>query len=276
MIWSSVIVAGVCGGIAGGVAALIISRDENPMGFLVVGIVLFAVLNFGARTFLLPELRAWEAGGAADQVIAGNKTLAVLAEKRPEVRVQLVSLLQDLGRRGASEETARREGTEFGRKVLSKYLAEFGPTASPESLTSYASALATALDDVASQSDDACADLVLGSGNDVPQLGPADRTKLDEAIAGVIESALSSPEPPLRQEQAQQGMRALLASLQNRYGPAFLPRLAVFSHPDAPGVDKHLICDTARKFYQGALDLPPADAPLAIRAIFAGTARHAS
>ncbi|HTO53169.1 MAG TPA: hypothetical protein VMR50_07260 [Myxococcota bacterium] len=270
---STILVGAICGGIAGGFAALVIpNRAENRVAYLVVTIVVFACLNFGARTFLLPELRVWQVTQGADAAIASNKTLSLLVSEHPELRDEFVKVLQDVARRGAGEEEARHAGGEWGRTVLSKYFGEYGPKASAESLTSFTAALVDQLDKLAGRSDAACVYLLFG-GEPPADFKMENEVQISDAMGAVIESAIRSPETPVTASDAKRGMDALFVHLQAAYGPEFLPRLAAFG-PGGSRSNDHVLCDTARKFYHGALELSPEERPLAIRAIFKGAAKQ--
>lgn len=272
--WSSILLAGACGALAALIAGLIVRDPKNKPGrYAIILALLFIVLTSAGRTYILPEIRAWEARREASKFLEQNRIFSLLALRHPEIREQVTTMLVGLARRGASAEEARAEGEAWGRKLVGPYFEQYAPRASGESLVRFLLVTVNILEQLGAREDHACYYWLFGGqappglflSATIPQ---GDQMRMLEAMADVVESSISDPQGPPDPKRAEALIKALIARLVARHGQDFLASLALLEQPTAPNVDRKAVCHATTELYRAALASPKGERELLIRSLF--------
>jgi hypothetical protein len=269
MLWA-VLIGGVSGAIGAAVASLVIrDRTRHRTAYLALMFSIFAVLTAVGRTYVLPELRVWEARREAAKYTSENPVFSAIAARHPEFRTGFAELNADLARRNASESEARAAGLAFGQRTISTYFKEFTPTASDESLANFATVMSDLLDKLAARDDDACfAYLFKGRLPAGFKLAPEDEQRTADAMAAIVQS--SSPRAPDDDARVKAAMQMLVERLEAEHGRDAVTAIAMAAHPYAPGVDHKALCDATRALYRTTLGLPQEQQALVLRKLLSG------
>ena len=267
----SILLSAVCGGLAAGLAGLLVRDRANRRGiYFAVLLCSFAAFNFALKPFLLTQLQVWQARQQTEKLLAGNRLFSLLAAKHPEIRDEALAMMSDLARREVPQAEAEAQALAWGRSVSMKYFPEYLPAASDASLVEFASANLAALDHLSARSDDGCAFYLYG-GTAPPgfQFNEDDSQKLSAAMADIVASSSSGVLAPADPAQKEEARRALIGRITAEHGPDFLAPLARARQPDPPDVDRRALCNITRELYRTALDFPEDQRAVILRALLA-------
>jgi hypothetical protein len=255
MFWA-VVIGAVCGALAGALASLIVRDASERRGLhLAVMVGFFVMLNGAARSTVLPEIRAWQARSAAQELMSENRALELLVREHPELGDQFEGMLVRVVSSGASRDEARKQGMEWGRSTLAPYLERYSRRASEESLSSYTETMIEVLETMGSRDPDACYGILFGAG---PLTSPTDAQghRLSDAMAAVIESALEDPQREVAPGEGDRLIEDLVARLQGRHGDAFVEELQLLARPMDRDVDRAVVCATTLEMYREVMRMP--------------------
>jgi hypothetical protein len=87
------------------------------------------------------------------------------------------------------------------------------------------------------------------------------------ALAELIRTGAASKPRPIDQQRADLLLGEVVAGLRSTYGDEAVDTLAA---PRAAGADPKVVCDITAGLYASVLRLPPDDAAVVLRALFAG------
>lgn len=259
--WPSVVVAAVCGALAGFVAAMLVrDRSQHRVLYAILFLATFAGLNTVGQRVVTPHLRAFDARRSADSVLSGNRLLAALVQRHPELRQSFVDMVEDLARRGATTKEAHSEGVAWGQAKVSEFLPRYLPVASDAALVHFSEANVAALDSLASRRSLGCVDWLNGrsdtSTGDPNFLPPEVIERFSDTLAEVIES---SPAPsPSRVEPAvaEIDMQRVAATVAIKHGSDALGRIANLSSADLTEEQKIQVCEAVATLYRELLRFP--------------------
>lgn len=269
MLWS-VLIGAVSGAIGAAVASLVFrDRTRHRTAYFALMFSIFAVLTAVGRTYVVPELRVWEARRESAKYTSENPVFSAIAARHPEIRARFAELNADLARRNASESEAHDAGLAFGQSMVSTYFKEFTATASDESLANFATVMSDILDKVATRDDDACfAYLFKGRLPAGFKLAPEDEQRTADAMAAIVQS--NSPRATDDDAQVKAAMQILLQRLEAEHGRDTVAAIAMAGQPNAPGVDHKALCDATRALYRTTLGLPREQQGLVLRKLLSG------
>src|SRR5664279_4581658 len=92
MFWE-IILGAACGVIAGGVSFAFLRDAKNRRGLqLAVFIFTMASLNSIARSYVLPQLRAFDTRREAREVFRSNRMYSIVATRYPEIETQFTDM----------------------------------------------------------------------------------------------------------------------------------------------------------------------------------------
>jgi hypothetical protein len=275
LLWSAV-AAGVSGALAVLLAmATVRDRGERRTAFTLVTVAAFILLNGAARTWVLPEICAWQGRSVVRAFLSENRGLALLVRDHPEIGTELETMVGELMREGASADEARAAGVTWGRTHLAPYLGRYGARASDPALSDYLSGLVEILQVVEQSGKTACYGLLFGDSAEAERIvgiDPSREEKLARAMSAMVESAVDTPVPaPAPAEQ-----RALMADLVHRlvarHGESIAASLALVANPTAPGVDRERVCFATTEFYREILRSPEPERGKLLRSLFSSDA----
>jgi hypothetical protein len=257
MFWA-VVIGAVCGALAGALASLIVRDASERRGLhLAVMVGLFVMLNGAARSTVLPEIRAWQARSAAQELMSENRALELLVREHPELGDQFEGMLVRVVSSGASRDEARKQGMAWGRSTIAPYVARYSRRASAESLSAYTATMIEILETLAARDAQACYGILFGAGSVTPP-SDAQSRRLVDAMAALIESALSDPQQEVSPGEGDRLLEDLVARLQARHGDAFIADLQLLARPLERGVDRAAVCTATLEMYREVMTMPEA------------------
>ena len=217
MLWS-VLLAGLCGGLAGLVARLVVRDVKNSRGrYAVVLAATFVLFNSASRALVLPHIRAWQARSEARQYLAHDPLWSLLAKQHPEVGDQFTEMMVGLARKGASAKEAKAQGFALGRSMLPSYFAKYAGRASSASLVEYVSVMVAVLQELQKKSPEACYYFLFGQGTEggstLADLSPEHQERMTTSLTHVLESALRDPAAAPDQSEGNRLMMGLIQRL---------------------------------------------------------------
>jgi len=264
--WWDVILAGASGALAVLIASLVLLKNYrgNRIAYIVVVLIAFFVLNTLSRTYVLPEIRDWQARREVSKFFEENRFYSLLASRHPEIREQFSNLYTDSMRSGTPKDEVLGTAMEWGRQVMTPYLRIYIPNASNEALTNFVSFSVEILDQLKEREDDACFVWLFG-GNTSTQgdirnsITESEEKRMWDVMADVLESAISSPQYTTDVNKAMKLMETLVNGLVAKHGVEFIEVLAMLEQPQSPNVDRKAVCNVASELYHEALLVPEGD-----------------
>ncbi len=228
-------------------------RTKKRFGWVVI----LLIVPLGVRMW-----SAWTAPRRADQAISNNRLLSLLVKTRPELHDRLREAMIV-----AEKNKIDSHGGSYvnpAASILEEVLPDHVPVCTDEAIIKYAEELVAVLEKLEADPSDICYDWLKPQGLTIPLtdvLGKDGMNPLMDAMTGVIESALTTPQaPPVPSEAESLRARAMeRLTTDASLGPLELRA------PETPGFDKKRWCHTAASVFRVMLDLPEKESSAVLR-----------
>ena len=215
--------------------------------------LLLAIVPVGMRIW-----STWNAPRRMDQEIRDDRLLSLLDKARPDLHERL----RDAMLAGEKNRIDAHGGAYVNPavSVISEILPQYLPICSDESIIRYVKETVTVLERLEADPSDICDQWLHAHGAHVDLLGVLGKdglNPLNDAMVGVMESALTAPQAAPDVTEAERLRERALESMRKEVYP-----------PGAPGTDKKAWCHTVEKTFRAVLDLPQKQSSLVFRYMF--------
>ena len=207
---------------------------------------------------------AWTAPRRMEQEISSNRLLSLLVKARPELHDRLVDamVVAERNKKDSRGGAYVNPGGAIVQEVFPNYLS----TCSDEAIVRYAKEMVAVLEKLEADPSDICYDWLKPHGAVVPisnVLGSNGMNPLMDAMTGVVESALTTPQAPPDADAAE-SLR--VRAMERLTTDASLGPLEL-REPETPGFDRKKWCHSAETVFKLILDLPEKDSSVVLRHI---------
>ena len=257
MNWTSILIAGLAGAIAGGLARLLVDPKENKGGYGVAFAILFAALYLGSRLYILPTIEMRKAEAKLQEIPAFKAIKLHDSETYAQIMVEVKSAMKA----GSGEARYIAIVREHVTRIVQKRL----PKASNEAVVAYIGATMVELDELYKRGDDLCHRFLFpqpGDALDARAYFSQETQDADlAALARVIETSARDPQRVPEDFEVLPKLQPIFEDLASEYGS----QVALLQRPNGFGVNKRKVCEIASGMYDKILALPVDDSGRILR-----------
>lgn len=251
----SIAFAALSGAVAGAIAFMIAGNpkeDRNKFGITFA--VTFGVIFILSKIFFVPQASAWYEVRNAETELQQHAAFRAVRKYDEKVYQAMIEDIRQIVLKGESREKAMTTARGHMQELVQRRL----PTASNESVAAYMDITMAELDVLEKKGGDYCFRFLF------PQTGPpldfskvlSKRMQTEdlEALARVIESSATDPQPLPDEEEIQPRLEPLYAHLMEEYGED----MQLLNDPAAVTgeADKRKVCTIVGGMYDKILALP--------------------
>lgn len=266
MIWIKLVVWGICGILAAGVATLVtLERKENKRLYNLVFVITILLLLGVSREFIMPQIQARYDSSTIDESLMANPLFASLKQHDSDTYIRITAKYKNAIAKGNSEAEANAAIRDDITMLVQSRL----PHASNEAAVKDISVMVQELTELQQHGGDICYQLLF------PQAGqPLDISKYLSkttqqadliALGEVVRTSAVAPQEIPKEEEVSALLEQVINVLSNKYGQD----VALLQNPGAAGVDKTKICAITIEMYRQILQLPPEQGGKLLRYLFA-------
>ena len=218
---------------------------------------LFLMLQVGVRVWSV-----WNVNHQVEHSIRHDHLLSLLVKARPDLRERLMKAL--VAATWNKAESRNGSYVSPAAAILGDVLPQYLPLCPDDAIRRYATETVNLLEKLEADPSEICYDWLKPRGLVVPMrrvVGEHGLDALYEAMAGVVESALESPQAAPNRSDAEALNRRIMDRLRN---DASLGPLE-FRSPEVPGFDKKRYCRTVEIVFRSFLDMPEKESSLVLR-----------
>jgi len=262
MDWPSIVLAGISGGLAAGIAVLLVGTSkERRLPFIVVLVVAMIGINHYSGRFVLPRIHDWQ----AERGILEIPLYREVAANDPEMYREIKSATLKGMKKGERKEIIASQISTIIATSLPRYIVR----ASDESVIAFAELMVKQTDYLSHVNPDACYQFLFPHEFGEPGLASRyldkayERQSID-VMTRIFHSAVKMPQDLPDAKRSEVLLDQVTKSLNKDFGADLL--LIQKKPTDAEGRKKVCILTTA--LYNHALGLPQRDSSMLLRYIF--------
>jgi len=225
-------------------------------------VLIVVIVPLGARMWW-----SWNAPRRMEREISDNRLLSLLVKARPELRDRLREAMVV-----AEKNQADSHGGVYvnpAAPILAEVFPDYLPITSDDAIIRYAQETVAVLEKLEAEPSDVCYRWLRPEGSTVSLtavLGKDAMNPLMDAMTGVVESALTTPQAPPDASEAE----SLLARARERVATDASLGPVELGAPETPGFDKKRFCHTVESTFKVILDLPAEQSSLVFRHMLGG------
>jgi hypothetical protein len=230
---------------------------KRSLGFGVATIVIVVGLHAG-----LAGLRGWQNERRADALLRDDAFLAAIVTDMPSLRAPVRAALLRALAAGQSGNV-----TDFVLATMTPLMPSYVARASDAAVVAMARSLVAELKEREAQDPEDCYRALFPHVAGPARLRVLGDREGGQALRLIVETARA----PGAQRRA--GSPAALARVYTALREQYGAQVEVLARPQAPDVDRRLVCSVTTDLYDGIVHLPEADAAGALRQMFEAAAR---
>jgi hypothetical protein len=254
MDWPSVVAAGVCAGLAGGIASLL-PKDAKHRRVLYA--IVLVPLFFGFQAFsnrvVMPRVRLWQ----ADQQLRSSPFYREIAQADPQTYTKILAVASKSLENGESVDLVTGRLASIVRDTLPRYVG----VASDQSVIEMVDVLIKQITLLEAQKSDACYFYLLPDGTSLVPLDSKGDEDSMKAMGDVVHSAVYNPQPSPDAVRAEVILQPVIEQLTRSYGDD----LQLLREKPSDSIGRHKVCKIVASLYADIEILPRSDAGLLLR-----------
>ena len=266
----SIAFALLSGAVAGAIAFMIAGNpkeDRNKFGISFV--ITFGVIFMLSKVFFLPKASAWYEVKQAETELEKHAAFSAVKKYDQKVYYAMIEDIRQVVLKGDSREKALLAARAHMQELILRRL----PTASNESVADYMDVTMAELDVLEKKGGDYCFRFLFpqnGAPLDISKmLSQRMQTQDLEALAKVIESSATDPQPLPDAEEIEPKLQPIYAHLMEEYGE----EVQLLADPAAvkAEADKRKVCAIVGSMYDRILALPAQESGKMLRFMLKST-----
>lgn len=264
MDWISAVAYGVSAALGALFASLIVGSKKERR---VIYVAVLAATGYGvhalAARFLLPSLYGWQ----VDRQIRQSGLYPEIAESDPQTYEKLKEVVLEGARNGDSAGVIESKISPIVMATLPRYV----PKASDESVITFISLTTGELKELNRADPDACYQFLFPQKFSSPSItiqnmDETTRTKLLQAMAGLVHSATHNPQPLPDKDESEALLKPISSELAQRYGTDIF----LLQRTPKDRSERGKLCSLVTDLYEQVLKLPPRQSSEVLRDMFSG------
>lgn len=269
---TSILLGGICGAIAGLLAALLVRRQPAAKKYqALIFVAFFAVLYGVGKGSLAIGRRSGGTRAEAEAYFDSSTLFRLLADADTGLRAEFVDFTVRLQRQGVTSQEVYARAIEWGRQRLTPVVMKYAPYSSDSAVLQFAAAFADVIASLRTDDPDACVTFMFGTvaGRTpaAPRLSPRQERAISDALVALLKTAKDAPTAPPDSSASVVLVQVLRSRITADYGEAALADVAALTDPGhSPPAQ---ICAGAYDVYSTALHLPPEQGASLMRYLFA-------
>lgn len=255
----SILVAGLCGALAAGIASLITIRVRKSRGlYVVITLVAFLGLKAFSDQTILPRIRDWQ----TDRQLRELAFYRDLAEVDPQTYEKVRVVTSDSVRKGDGADVIAGRIMPIVAGTVPKYIG----TASDDSVTAFADVVIREVESLRSPNSDACYYFLFPHEQGAPlgianSLSQKSRDESIDVLGRIVHSAVHSPQPLPDARKAEVLLLPVTRQLSSEFGNDLL----LLQQKPIETVGRQKVCAITVSLYKRIEALPQRDASLVLR-----------
>ncbi|SRR6266849_727767 len=259
MDWMSVLVAGLCGALAAGIASLVTIKSKKSRGpYIVITLVFFFGFKALSDKTILPRIRDWQ----TDRQLRELAFYRDLAEVDPQTYEKIRVVTSDSVRKGDGADVIASRIAPIVAGTVPKYIG----TASDDSVIAFADVVIRQVEALRSSNSDACYYFLFPHEQGAPlgitnSLGQKSRDESIDTLGRIVHSAVHTPQPLPDARKAETLLVPVMDQLTNQFGNDLL----LLQQKPTDTVGRQKVCAITVFLYKNVEALPQRDASLLLR-----------
>jgi hypothetical protein len=264
MDWIAVVIAAFSGAIAALIAQLAVGlKKERKSLYIVIVVLIFTGLESFGRSYVGPQLHAWE----AERQIREIPFYKELSLHDPEAYQRIKTIVQEAVRSGDSQAKISQRIADVIGGIFPRYL----PKASDDSVVAFASATVHLLENLDHANPDACYASLFphkygepGMAQKYTDLNTQER--ILDTMKDIVESAINNPQPEPDRNKSEELLHPIIETMAKKYGSD----VTLLQGTARDSSERKKVCEMSSEMFEQIGSLPKADASMILRYLLSG------